>query len=94
MLRRRRVENARKCLRILNAHQHGSLLRAIATDIPPNGASAVLTAVQAQRLIQPGRHEAAAPNQRATPPSIGSLLILWRNFRFRSASIGAVEATV
>jgi hypothetical protein len=35
----------------------------------------VLTAHQAQRLIQPNQHEAAAPNQRTTPPSIGSLLI-------------------
>jgi hypothetical protein len=51
-------------------------------DISPNGASAVLAAHRTRRLIQPSQHEAAAPNQRATAPSIGSLLILWGNFGF------------
>jgi hypothetical protein len=42
---------------------------------PPTALLLCWLAHQAQRLIQPSQHEAAAPNQRATPPSIGSLLI-------------------
>src|SRR6266481_3327436 len=56
----------------LNACSHGSS-GAIATIVLPKLRLCRLDCVDlAQRLIQPCKHEASAPFQRAEPPSIGS----------------------
>ena len=46
----------------------------------------------AQRLIQPSKHEATAPFQRAEPPSIGSLLVTKGNIRSADCPGGGASA--
>src|SRR5713226_4277566 len=47
---------------------------------------------QAQRLVQPSKHKATAPFQRAEPPSIGSLLIMKGNIRPAAGRGGTASA--
>ena len=65
---RRQAESAQRRLRVVNARNHGSFLRAIATDVSPNGASAVLAAYRTQRLVQPASmkppHQTSAQQRR------------------------------
>src|SRR5258708_9650085 len=76
----------------LNACSHGSS-GAIATIVLPKLRLCRLDcAHRAQRLIQPSRHEASAPFQRAEPPSLGSFVIVKGKVRradYRGAAASA-----